>query len=125
MTGASALAGRFQIVSLRAAWWTWWALRRARQRLPRDGLATVVPPPPTLPPGARRGVYAVLRRQPATCLERALVLQRWLAAQGEPHDVVVGVSRATGDFAAHAWLDSEAGAVEAEGFDELLRLPAT
>lgn len=124
-TSRPELTGRFTLPTLRAAWWTWRALRRARRRLPVDGTATTVLPPPTLPSAARRGVYAVLHRQPATCLERALVMQRWLAAHGEPHDVIVGVTKSGGDFSAHAWLDTEAGEAEGEGFDELLRLPAT
>lgn len=120
----TALSGRFDVSTLRAAWWTLWALRRTRRQLAADGVAAKVQAPPRLPPGARRGVYAILNRQPATCLEGALVLQRWLAAQGQPHDVVVGVARTGGDFSAHAWLDIQANASEAEGYHELLRLPA-
>ena len=40
-----------------------------------------VPPPPRGPACAVRGVLAALRRWPTSCLERALVLQRWHAAQ--------------------------------------------
>jgi hypothetical protein len=50
----------------------------------------------------------VLSRQEPSCLERALVLQRWLLAQGIARDVVVGTRGSTNDaFAAHAWLDGE------------------
>jgi Transglutaminase-like superfamily len=78
----------------------------------------VVRRPPPLPPHAGRGVDAVLRRVPSTCLERALVLQRWLAEHGTQKDVVIGVTGAS-DFGAHAWLDGER--VDAR-FRELTRL---
>ena len=67
----------------------------ARERdLASHGLdGTHVLPPPRLPAGARRGVMAILRRRPSTCLERALVLQRWDAAHGAASDVVIGVPR--------------------------------
>ena len=80
------------------------------------------PEPPRLPRSAQRGVLGVLRRQRSTCLERALVLQRWHASQGNPRDVVVAVKGPTMDFAAHAWLDGEPDG-EAGVFSELLRLP--
>jgi hypothetical protein len=61
----------------------------------------------------------VLRRLEPSCLERALVLQRWLAAHGEPRVVVIGVTAAQ-DFRAHAWLDGE----PAPGFHEIARVGA-
>jgi hypothetical protein len=47
-----------------------------------------------------------MTRLRATCLESALVRQRWLAAHGERRDIVIGIL-ATGlrDQPAHAWLD--------------------
>ena len=78
----------------------------------------VVSRPPQLPAHAGRGVNAVLRRAPSTCLERALVLQRWLAEHGTDKDVVVGVTGRQ-DFRAHAWIDGEE--VDEE-FQELTRL---
>lgn len=65
----------------------------------------------------------MLRRAPATCLERALVLQAWLAAHGDRRDVVIGVAAPASGFAAHAWVDRERDPSSA-GFDELTRLPA-
>jgi hypothetical protein len=105
------------IATLRAAWWTDRALRRVRADL-RDGELREVrlPAPPRLPAGAERGVRAVLRR--ASCLERSLVLQRWLAAHGDARDVVIGTTGPAG-FQAHAWLDGDDDA----GFVELARLP--
>jgi hypothetical protein len=66
---------------------------------------------------------AVLRRRPSTCLERALVLQRWEAAHGAGADVVIGVPRHSEDFVAHAWLDGMPDG-QAAHYHELLRIPA-
>ena len=110
--------------NLRAAAWAFVALRRAHRDLAADGLdGARVAPPPRLPASARAGVLAVVGRRPSTCLERALVLQRWEADHGAEGDVIIGV-RGPGDgFRAHAWLetmpDGPAGA-----FEEILRLPA-
>jgi hypothetical protein len=106
--------------TLRAAWWTWRSLRTTRRRLGRAPYTAVtVAPPPPLPASAARGVHAVLRRSEPTCLERSLVLQRWRAAQGEPRDVVIGVTAPGAGFAAHAWLDDE---VPGAAYRELTRL---
>jgi hypothetical protein len=92
---------------LRAAGWALLAVRSTRRQLVGRPLYDVrVPEPPKLPRRAERGVRAVLRRLHPSCLERSLVLQRWLAAHGEAHVVVVGVS-APHDFRAHAWLEGE------------------
>ena len=105
----------------------WWAARSllgVRRSLRRSALHDVtVDPPPPLPAGAVRGVRFVLRRRQSTCLQQALVLQAWHAAQGSPREVVIGVAGASDEFAAHAWLDGDAGD-PGRGFDELLRLPA-
>jgi hypothetical protein len=111
------------IATLRAAWWTHRALRSARRQLRARGLeALELPRLPDLPGSARRGVDALLRREPSTCLERALVLQRWRAAHGEPRDVVVGVRGSAADFGAHAWLDDETTEPPTDAFAELLRV---
>jgi hypothetical protein len=81
----------------------------------------VLPRVPELPRSAARGVNAVLARLPATCLERAVVLQRWRIAQGDPHEIVVGVTGTRDDFRAHAWLDDESPA-DIGPFRELVRL---
>ena len=110
--------------SLRAAGWAMLALRRARRDLAARGLDGVwVASPPRLPASARVGVLAVVRRRPSTCLERALVLQRWEADHGEPSDVVIGVRGAGGDFRAHAWLEGMPDGGP-QAFQEILRLPA-
>ena len=122
-TDQRALAPRFAPVTLRAAWWTVRSLRRARRELRDSGVRAQVVPPPKLPWGAGRGVNAVLRRQEPTCLERSLVMQAWLAAQGEPHDVVVGVTRTSAGFDAHAWVDLPRATPDAAKYEELVRLP--
>ena len=91
------------LATLRAAIWAGRALREVRGALPSDGLDVVVRPPPELPQHAVRGIKAVVWLSRATCLERSLLLQRWLAAHGAPHPLVVGTSIAKG-FEAHAWV---------------------
>jgi hypothetical protein len=115
---------RVDPATLRAAWWALGALRDARRQL-EAGLLTdvVVPTPPALPAHAARGVRGLLRLAPATCLERAVVLQRWHLSQGTKVDVVIGVDRAGGRFRAHAWLAQDRTAVSG-GFQEIARLPA-
>ena len=103
-----------------------WALRatavvhRELKRTPVDEIE--LPPVPVLPPRAGAGVDAVLRRTRRTCLERALVRQRWLAAQGTSRDLVIGVKSGL-PFVAHAWLDGDPPTTSA-GFAELSRHPA-
>jgi Transglutaminase-like superfamily len=110
------------LATLRAALWTMRALLQARRRLRRGLGGCSVSPPPRLPRAAGRGVHGVLRRWPATCLERALVLQRWEAAHGSARPVVIGVRGPAADgFQAHAWLDGEPDPVAAD-YHELTRL---
>jgi hypothetical protein len=116
-------ARALNVPTLRAAWWTHRALRSVRGELRANGLMySPATAPPRLPQHARRGVLAILRREPSTCLERALVLQRWHQAHGNVRDVLVAVKNAHFDFAAHAWLDGEPDG-DVETFSELLRLP--
>jgi hypothetical protein len=51
------------------------------------------------------------------------VMQTWLAAQGEPHDVVVGVTRTKAGIDAHAWVDLPQASPDGAGYHELVRLP--
>jgi hypothetical protein len=53
-------------------------------------------------------------------MERALVLQTWFAAHGDPRDVVVGVTAPGPEFSAHAWLDGDEPCA-GERFVELTR----
>ena len=107
---------------LSAAWWADRSLREVRRTLPEDGLRTRVAPPKDLPPGALAAVEAVLDRRGATCLQRCLVVQAWLTAHGEHHEIVVAASVADG-FAAHAWLDGH-DEDESATYRELTRVPA-
>jgi hypothetical protein len=117
-------SARLDRPTLRAALWALVALRRAKRDLRRHGLdGAYVAPPPALPASARRGVLAVVRRRPSTCLERALVLQSWEAAHGASADVVIGVQGAGDGFRAHAWLETLPDGPP-EAFQEIMRLPA-
>jgi len=110
--------------TLRAALWTARALHQARRELRGGAVEDVVLlEPPKLPDTAERGVWALLRRREHTCLERALVLQRWEAAHGRPREVVIGVSSSRPEFHAHAWLEGDPDN-DGEVFHELMRLPA-
>ena len=116
---------RADLNALRAALWAQRALLHARRDLRAGRLEGIeLPAPPSLPAAAERGVHALLRRRPATCLERALVLQRWYVARGAARAVVIGVRGPTEAFSAHAWLDGDPDG-ESGAFQELLRLPAS
>jgi Transglutaminase-like superfamily len=67
---------------------------------------------------------SIARRTDPTCLERALVLQAWGVAHGEPRDVVIGVNGREDRFAAHAWLEGEPDG-EPGPYSELMRVPAS
>jgi hypothetical protein len=106
---------------LRAAAWALRAVATVRHQLRTRALSDVrLPRAPTLDDTAVRGVHAVLRRKPASCLERALVLQSWHSAHGRPQDVVIGIAGARSEFRAHAWLVEEPQ--EGSGFRELARV---
>lgn len=117
------LAGRFAPATLRAAWWTLLSLWRARRVLKADGLRARIPPPPPLPAKSGRGVRAVLRRTDSTCLERATVLQTWLASQDRAVDIVVGVASRKGKVIAHAWIDEGHRPPDTVAYHELVRIP--
>src|SRR4051794_31669429 len=117
LAGVVRIAPRLTPSNVRAALWASSSLRRARRDLAAHGLdGAHVAPPPKLPASARAGVLAVVRRRPSTCLERALVLQRWEAAHGAASDVIIGVTGPGDGFLAHAWLeampDAPSGAFE-------------
>jgi hypothetical protein len=105
-------------------WWAGRSLIDVRRNLRRSALPEVaVDPPPRLPGHAVRGVRFVLGGRESTCLQRALVLQAWHTAQGNPREVVIGVASSDGEFSAHAWLDGDSSG-PTHGFQELVRLPA-
>lgn len=104
---------------LRVALWTIVALAVVRLQIlaRRRWQQIIVPSPPAGSIDDAWIVRGVLRRLRATCLPRALILQRWLAASGEPRDVVVGVATQP-TFRAHAWLAGETAGRE---FQEISR----
>jgi glycosyltransferase involved in cell wall biosynthesis len=105
------------------ALWAARSWRRCHRQLRRGGLDAVrLRPPPGDRPGTQNGVTRVLEIASATCLESALVRQRWLAARGRPLDVIIGVHGPASEFRAHAWLDGEPQ--EPGVFTELKRWPA-
>lgn len=108
---------------LRAALWGLRSARLTKRQLVKGGLQADIqlPAVPTVPRTAERGVKGVLRRIDATCLVRAIVLQRFRARFGESVDVIVGVTAPRTGFKAHAWLDGEEPCHD-EGFAEMVRL---
>ena len=117
---------RLDLATWRAALWALRAKRSCSRTLGANGAAMLalpaLPMPPALPGRARRGVEAVLARTGATCLERSSVLQTWDLAHDRRREVIVGVTRPSTGFRAHAWLEGDE-TCESEGFTELLRLP--
>ncbi len=66
---------------------------------------------------------AALSRLKPTCLERALVLQAWMVAQGSARDVVIGVPQGgMKSGPAHAWVDGT-DPLSTTTFLELHRIP--
>lgn len=110
-----------RICELRAAWWAYRCLRNARHRL-AAGHMDVDVALPALSAAAVRGVEAVLRRAEPSCLEAALVRQRWLLAQGVARDVVIGVTAPRAGFRAHAWLEDPSQPGACQQWHELTRL---
>lgn len=108
---------------LRGILWAVRAVRAVRRQLRRTGyVGIVLPPLPVRPGEAARGVRFVLRRLSTTCLERAMIEQRWQAALGNPRDVLVGVRGPAGGFRAHAWLEGDEPPDNMAGYRELLRI---
>jgi hypothetical protein len=77
---------------------------------------------PALPATATSGIEATLRIRRATCLERSLIMQRWLMALGSPYDVLVGVAGGSESIDAHAWIDQYDQVEEDGGYQVLTRL---
>jgi hypothetical protein len=80
--------------------------------------------PPALPASAVRGVEVLLRVARPSCLEAALVRQRWLRAHGVACDVVIGVTAPSQGFRAHAWVEYPGEATTCQPWNVLTRLPA-
>ncbi|HEX9889452.1 MAG TPA: lasso peptide biosynthesis B2 protein [Nitriliruptorales bacterium] len=110
--------------TLRAAGWALRAVVVARRAYRRSGVAHVrLPEVRAVDHRAQRGVLAVLSRTRQRCLVRATVRQAWLAAHGEPRDLIIGVTRPGAGFRAHAWLEGDDPGHH-EGYTELTRRQA-
>jgi hypothetical protein len=112
------------LATVRGACWAMLALHRLRREIPSEGLDVRVLAPRSTSSAGVRGVEAALRSRRATCLERSLIVQRWLMADGSPHDVLVGVNGGGGSMEAHAWIDlyDSEDEGEGEGFRVLTRV---
>jgi Transglutaminase-like superfamily len=108
--------------TLRAAGWAVLALHRLRREIASDGLEVRVAPAPASASASVRGVELALRLARATCLERSLVVQRWLLAQGRRHDVLVGVSGGASALDAHAWIHRYDADEQGMGYEVLTRV---
>ena len=93
----------------------------ARGAGPRRGEGHRSARSPACPFRPRAGWTRRAAQEAPTCLERALVRQRWLAAHGDHRAIAIGVTAPSREFAAHAWLVGEEDPV-ASAFLELTRL---
>lgn len=115
--------GRFRIGHLVALGWAEMSLRRVRVQLAAVGTgARVAPPVRDVPAGALRLVRRYLVRRGANCIEKSLITQSWLNAQGRPMTVVVGVGKKEGGFMAHAWIPGYDHPAEGKNYKEIARL---
>jgi hypothetical protein len=101
-----------------ALMWADDSLRHLRRTLPVAGIETRLSAPPRSRLPLTSAIDRWLGLRGATCLERSLIMQRWLLTVGQPHDLLIGVQRPGGAVAAHAWLDHE----DSRGYAVLLRL---
>lgn len=101
--------------------WLDTGLLDVRTGLDREGIdaRSRLPDPPYAASWLTSLIAARLTMQHATCLERSLIMQRWLLATGRPHDVLIGVKSPRETTIAHAWLDHE----DSRGHHVLMRLP--
>jgi len=111
------------LATLRAGWWAVSVLRKLRGEIAERGLEAQVEEPPRVSPDGLLGVEAALRYRHATCLERSLIVQRWLVSHGISHEVLIGVSGGASGVEAHAWLEHY-DAAQDDDFRVLTRVPA-
>lgn len=114
---------RLRPTVLLGALWAALAARIVRRELRTNGMNARVPRPPRLGRWAGRGVGGALARLSPTCLERALVLQAWMASEGTMRDVVIGLPPdGLRSQPADAWVDGTES-WSAANYLELHRLP--
>ena len=92
------------VPNIRAFVWAVYRLRWVHRELPGGGMETRVPAAPRPHGRGTRGVYAAILLLHPTCLERALVMQAWVAGHRPAPDVVIGVRNGVSGVEAHAWL---------------------
>ena len=111
------------IDTVRTVVWAMASRVRARRFVHVSGLrGLALTPAPPLGLEHARIVGRVLAVTRATCLVRSAVLQRWLADNGQPVDLVVGVTPPSRGFKAHAWLDLEAERHNLQSFSVIARV---
>jgi hypothetical protein len=111
------------IFAIEQFWWAHGTLRDARRKLSSGQVSQLeLTRAPRRSAGGAWGLKALLRLRPHSCLERALIVQHWLAGQGVLRSVVIGVGRPDGSFIAHAWVEGEEDEL-ARSLHELTRLP--
>jgi hypothetical protein len=109
--------------NLRSFRWAATETRSIRRRVPSEGATARVPVPDLPAPRGWLGVRLAIAVLQPTCLERALVIQAWVAAYGNPPDVVIGVRRRNGSVEAHAWVDGSDPWYD-PSYAEIARFPA-
>ena len=112
------------LVSVQAYRWAHAELDDVKLRLKTEGVTTRVTPPVGLAPRGYRGMRRALSQVSPTCLERALVLQAWIASYTDAPDVVIGVRRGETEIEAHAWVEGDDSAFD-PSYGELTRLTFT
>jgi len=101
--------------------WLETSLTDVRAGLQTEGIdaRSRLPDPPYAAPWLTGFIAVRLAMLHATCLERSVIMQRWLMAIGRPHDLLIGVKSPRETTIAHAWLDHE----DSRGHHVLMRLP--
>ena len=114
------------VVSPGAARTLLWSLRmvgRIREQVPQRSFRDIaLSAPPALDRRSRSAVNAGLRLRRATCLEQALLRQRFDAANGVDRTLIIAVSSPANGFRAHSWLEGEPQ--RDQSLREIVRHPA-
>ena len=108
---------------LRAAWWTFGAIRLVRRQLAAGGVSALSLAPPAIPYAGKAGLRLALRLGTRNCLVSAAVRQAWCLSHGKSYDLVIGVKPPAQGFKAHAWLSGDPPSAGRD-FVELTRRPA-
>ncbi len=94
--------------SARTLFWSMRMVVRVRKQLPYKPFGEVLlSGPPASDPLSRSAMNAGLRLRRATCLEQALLRQRFDAANGLQRTLIIAVTNPADGFRAHSWLEGE------------------